>query len=186
MPPPKKAAKKSAKKAGKQDPEVRGANHLRRAFEHMGRLEVLQATLKASAAEAITALANLAQQEVQRGKNKDAADLLRASEHLSFAALAGDGSAGGRLTAELKHSIAEHFAELTRRADELWEEKEQHASLLAAIYRSARKSAAEAFKSRAYHRALELARAAEVLAHIKEHEPHNLATGKKNLKLKAA
>src|ERR1035437_582937 len=141
MPPAKKAAKKAPKKAAKHHPDKQHeANDLRRAYEHMGRLEVLQKSLKSSAAEAVSALAKLAQRELESGHNKDTADLLRASEQLSFAALAGASSEGVRLSAELEHSITEHFDELTRRADEHWEDERQHSRDLPAIYQSSRKS----------------------------------------------
>ena len=84
MPPPKKAAKKSA--AHHHD-KPHQTNDLRRAYEHMGRLEVLRKSLEASTADAVGVLAKLAQNEIGAGHNKDAADLLRASEHLSFAVL---------------------------------------------------------------------------------------------------
>jgi hypothetical protein len=156
VPPPKKAAKKAA---GHHHDRHRQANDLRRAYEHMGRLEVLQKSLKSSSADAVDALTKLAQKEIEGGHNKDAADLLRASEHLSFAVPADDSPRGGLRSTELVQSISEHFDELTRRADEHWEDQERHSSILARLYQSSRKNAVKA---------LECARAAEALAHVKQ------------------
>jgi hypothetical protein len=191
MPPPKKAAKKSAKKAAKKtaghyNDKHRQANDLRRAYEHMGRVAVLRQTSTSSAADAVAELTTLAQQAIKAGHNKDAADLLRASEHLSFAILAGEVAGDVRVSAELKETITEHFDELTQRAEEHWQEDEERSSTVARIYQSARDSATKAFKARAYHQALEYVRAAEALAHVKQHVPLKLESGNKNLRLKSA
>lgn len=186
MPPPKKAAKKAPKKSvGHHHDKHHQANDLRRAFEHMGRLEVLRGSLKTSAADTVGVLVRLAQKEIEGGHGKDAADLLRASEHLSFAVLAGDSSAIGRISAELKRSITEHFDELMRRAEEHWEDKEQHSSTLAGLYEGSGKSAFKAFKAGAYHQALEFARAAEALAHVREDGQRKLEKGDGKLQLES-
>ncbi|WP_353072475.1 hypothetical protein [Tunturiibacter gelidiferens] len=191
MPPPKKAAKKTAKKAAKKTAghhhdKYHQANDLRRAYEHMGRVAVLRQSSKSSTTDAVAELTTLAQRAIKDGHSKDAADLLRASEHLTFAVLAGEVSGVVRISAELKQSITEHFDELRQRADEHWEEEEEHSNILAGIYQSSRNSAAKAFKTRAYHQALEFARAAEALAHVKQHGPLKLERGHKNLQLKSA
>jgi hypothetical protein len=191
MPPPKKAARKAAKKAAKKasghhHDKHHQAKDLRRAYEHMGRVAVLRQSSKSSATDAIAELTALAQRAIKDGHSKDAADLLRASEHLSFALLAGEISGIVRVSAELKESITEQFDELTRRADEHWEEEEEHSSILTEIYQSARNSATKTFKTRAYHQALEFARAAEALAHVKQHGSLKLESGSKNLQLKSA
>jgi hypothetical protein len=182
MPPPKKAAKKTA---GHHHDKHHQANDLRRAYEHMGRLAILRQSSKSSTADAIAELTTLAERAIRDGHNKDAADLLRASEHLSFAVLAGEVSGVVRISAELKQSITEYFDELTRRADDRWEEEAQHSNILAGIYQSSRNSAAKALKAHAYHQALEFARAAEALAHVKQHGPLKLERGHKNLQLKS-
>jgi hypothetical protein len=176
MPPPKKTAKKAAKKAAKKSAghrygEHHQANDMRRAYEHMGRLQVLGKLLKTSARDAVDALSELAHKQIEGGYNKDAADLLRASEHLSFAFLAEDDSP---VSAELEQSISEHFDELMRRADEHSEDQERHSSVLAGLYQSFRKSALKAFKDRAFHQALEFVRAAEALAHVKQNGPEQV------------
>jgi hypothetical protein len=97
------------------------ANDLRRrTCEPKGRIEVLRKSLKSSIAEAFAELTMLAQREIEGGKNKDAADFLRASEHLSFAVIAGETLTGGRISSEHERSITEHFDECTRKADEHW------------------------------------------------------------------
>lgn len=191
MPPLKKAAmkavKRAARKAASHDHGKRHqANELRRAYEHMGRIAVLRQSSKLSATDGVAELTALAQQAVRDGHSKDAADLLRASEHLSFAVLAGGVSGGVRVSAELKESITEQFDELTQRADEHWEEEEEHSSILTGIYQSARNSATKTFKARGYYQALEFARAAEALAHVKQHGSLKLENGRKNLQLKSA
>jgi hypothetical protein len=187
MPPPKKAAKKAAKKTpDHHNDRHHQANDLRRAYEHMGRVAVLRKSSNSPMADAVAELTNLAQRAIKDGQSKDAADLLRASEHLSFAMLAGDVSGVVSISAELKQSITEHFDELTRRADEYWEEEDEHSNILAEIYQSSRNSAAKAFKARSYHQALEFARSAEALAHVKQHGPLKLERGHKDLQLKSA
>ncbi len=189
MPPPKKAAKKAPKKAAKKKPghhhdKHHQSNEVRRAFEHLGRVAILRNSLKSPRAEAVAGLTTLAQQAINDGDSKNAADLLRASEHLSFAILAGGVAGEVRISAELKQSITEHFDELTRKADEHW--KEEHPDMLAEIYQGARESAANALKTHAYHQALEFARAAEALAHVKRQDPLKLERANKNLQLKSA
>ena len=191
MPPPKKAVKKAVKKsakkaAGHHHDKHHQAKDLRRAYEHMGRLQVLESALTSSAADAVGVLARLAQHAVEGGNHKGAADLLRASEHLSFAALADKRPDTVRLAAELESSIEEQYVDLSRRADDHWEDNGQQSVLVTAIYERARNSAAKAFKNGAYHRALEFARAAEALAHVDQQDFEKLVTGKKSLKFKAA
>jgi hypothetical protein len=189
----KKAAKKVAKKAAKKTPghphdKHHQADDLRRAYEHMGRLEALRGSLGSSTVESIAALTRLAQRAIDAEQNRDAAELLRASEHLSFAALAsGPGSGrGGRISTELQQSIAEQFEDLTRRADQHWSGGGKSASILVQLYKSARENASQAFDTGAYHQALEFARAAAALAHVSPDAPHRLTNGQTHLRLKGA
>lgn len=187
MPPPKKSAKKAAKKAaGHHHHKHHQENDLRRAYEHMGRTAILRQASKSSRMDAVAELTSLAQQAIKDGHSKDAADLLRASEHLGFAVLAGEVSGVVRVSADLKEAITDQFDDLTRRADEHWEEEEAHSQTLTAIYEGSRESATRAFKVRAYYQALEFARAAEALAHVKLHDSPQLESGRKNLQLKSA
>jgi hypothetical protein len=191
MPPPKKAAKKAAKKAtkkaaGHHHDKHHQANDLRRAYEHMGRVAVLRQASRSSGTDTVAELTTLAQQAIKDGHSKDAADLLRASEHLTFAVLTGEVSGLVHVSADLKESITEQFDDLARRADEHWQEDEEHSNTLTEVYEASRKSATSAFKARVYHQALEFARAAEALAHVKQHVPPKLERSHKNLQLKSA
>jgi len=185
MPPPKKPAKKAAKKTAKHHPGHRQASDLRRAYEHMSRVEILQRSLKPSDAKVVTTLATLAREQLEAGNNQQAADLLRAAEHLSIAALTDQVSKKVRLSDELVQSITEHFNELTGRSEEHWLKHEGQLGVFTAIYKSTRKNATVAFKHRAYHQALELARATEALAHVSPHGAHKMKRGEKVLRLTA-
>jgi hypothetical protein len=152
MPPPKKVAKKAAKKAAKKTAchhrdKHHQANDLRRAYELMGRVAVPRQSSKSPPTDAVAELTALAQPAIEDGHTEDAADLLRASEHLSFAVLAGEVSGIVRVSAELKESITDQFDELTRRADEHWREAEEHSSILTWIYQSVRNNATKALKA---------------------------------------
>jgi hypothetical protein len=185
MPRPKKAAKKVAKKAAKHSPGHRQTNDLRRAYEHMSRVEILQRSLKPSDAKVVTTLATMAREQLEAGNNQQAADLLRGAEHLSIAALTDQVSKKVQLSGELVQSITEHFNELTGRAEEHWLKHEEHLGVFTAIYKSTRKNAAAAFKHGAYYQALEFARATEALAHVSPHGAHKLKRGEKVLRLTA-
>ena len=185
MPPPKKAAKNAAKKAAKHPPGHRQANDLRRAYEHMSRVEILQRSLKPSDAKVVKTLATLAREQLEAGNNQQAADLLRGAEHLSIAALADPISNKVQLSDDLVQSITEHFNELTGRAEEHWLKHEEQPGAFTSIYKSSRKSATAAFKHGAYYQALEFARAIEALAHLNSHGAHKLKRGEKVLRLNA-
>ncbi len=129
-------------------------------------------------------LTKLAQGAISGGHNKEAADLLRASEHLGFALLGGNDRFGGNVSPQLERSIAEHFDELMHRAEKHWKEGKR-SSILREIYASSCESASRAFRARAYHQALEFARASEALAHVKLHGPLELGSGHKTLRLES-
>lgn len=179
MTPPKKAAKKAAEKAIKHHPEHHQSSDLRRAYEHMSRVGILQKSLKLSDAKVVTALATLARQHLENGRNQEAADLLKGAEHLSFAALADQESKKVQLSVELVQSITGHFNELTQRAEKHWKECEEGPDVLTVIFKSSLKNAIRALKHGAYHEALELARAAESLADVKRQGPHKQKRSKK-------
>lgn len=182
MPPPKKAAKKAAKKSAKHPDQKHHAGHheandLRRAYEHLGRVESLERTLPGGFGEAVSLLKGMAQAEINAGHAKDAADLLRGAEHLSFAALAGESARDHKLVSPLPEAIAEKFDELNRRADEHWNYQEERPEVLTVLYQSARKGAVKAYKASHFFKALEFARAAEALAHVKSHASLKLTSG---------
>lgn len=181
--PPKKAAKKSVKH---HDPKRHEAKDLRRAYEHLGRVEILQLALRQTHVKHVTTLAALAEQELQSGHIKDAADLLRAAEHLSFAALAGDNAKVAEVSKDLENAIAEEFEHLTLKAEEHWEHDEERHGVVAALYESSLKSSKKALQQGTYRQALELMRAAEALAHVKKHGPNEVQDVREKLELSAS
>ena len=176
--PPKKTAKH-------HDEKRHEANDLRRSYEHLGRVEILQRTVQPSSGDCVSTLAALAQQEVQSGHEKAAAELLRAAEHFSFAALASDSAKGPQLSKNLESAIREEFDRLTTKATERWEHDEERNIAPSTIYKSAVQGANKALKLGNYHQALEFARAAEALTHAKQHGQRLLKSGKERLKLSA-
>ena len=140
------------------------------AYEHFGRIDILEGGLAGSPFVEVSALANLAQQQLDAGHGQNARNLLCAAEHLSFAALAPKESA--RLTshipAELKAAVAAELRRLTQNAEQRWSEtaNEVNRAVIETIYAGALKQARDAFDQGAYRPALQLARAAEALAHV--------------------
>ena len=182
MPPPKKAAKKAAAKHA--DPKHHETKDLRRAYEHLGRVEILQRASGQNDKD-VTTLAALAQKELKAGHAKDAADLLRAAEHLSFAALGATASKATGLSPKLEEGIKNEFEHLCDKAEEHWEhedEADRHREVVS-LYRSSLDAAKKAHQHGSYRQALELARGAEALAHVKKHVPDELPSGKDHLKL---
>jgi hypothetical protein len=172
MMPAKKAAKKAAKKMAKKSPQHLPSHDLRRAYEHLGRVDILEGALAGTHFVQVSALATLAQQQLAAGHARGAADLLRAAEHICFAALAPEDRPGAvaMVSPELKSAIAAELNRLTSHAEERWTESEsdedQAHETIAAIFGAALDLAAAAFARGAYRPALELARAAEALAHV--------------------
>ena len=180
--PPRKAAKKAAKKTARHPAHPHSAHHIRRAYEHLGRIEVLEGALAGSSFRDVTALAALAQQQLLAGHAREAADLLRAAEHLSFAALAPHDiarAANTRVSPDLKAAIAAEFEHLLDRARQHREEAHWNpqnvprnsppnaSSLtLSALYARILEQAQRAYAAAAYRPALELARAAEAICHV--------------------
>ena len=166
--PPKRAAKKAAKKAANH-----GFQHdLRRAYEHLGRVDILEGALAGAHFVQVSALATLAHQQLAAGHARDAANLLRAAEHICFAALAPEDRPGAieLVSAELKTAVAAELNDLIRRAEERWVAPESHedeaGDAIAAIYTTALNQALTEFARGAFRPALELARAAEALTHV--------------------
>lgn len=181
--PPKKAAKKAAAKHA--DPKHHEAKDLRRAYEHLGRVEILQRALQPASGGDVVPLVALAEQELGKGHRKDAADLLRAAEHFSFAALAPAEQQLNGISEELVKIVIDEVEHLTRRAIEHWDERgedEPHASLEIHFRRSLQ-TAKAAIAARKYRQALELARGAEALAHMRKHGSDELEDGRARTKL---
>ncbi len=181
--PPKKAAKKAASKHA--DPKHHERKDLRRAYEHLGRVEILQKNVSESASKDVHTLVRLAEQELGKGHRKDAADLLRAAEHFSFADLASTGAQAGKVSGELSDVIQEEFEHLARKVQERWDESEEdeHHAPLTALFQKVLKSAPKAMDAGEYRKALELARGAEALAHVTRHGTDELDGGSPQPKL---
>lgn len=168
--PPKKAVKKAATKTAKKSAHRYPSHDLRRAYEYLGRVDILEGALSGVHFRHVSALAKLAEKQVSVGQGRDAVDLLRAAEHICFAALAPEEHSGTvpLVCTELRAEIATELIDLTRRAEEYWssaEEGEPHETL-AAIYAAVLDQSLLNFNSGAYRPALELARAAEAIAHV--------------------
>ena len=181
--PAKKAAKKVAAKHA--DPKHHEAKDLRRAYEHLGRVEILQRALEPKNTKDIHSLVGLAEHELGKGHRKDAADLLRAAEHFSFAALANTKSKSSGVSQEIIDIATEEVGHLTRKANEHWDEHDEgeHRPSVTALFYSSLESAATALNSGMYRQALELARGAEALAHVRKHGPDELVGEKTRPKL---
>jgi hypothetical protein len=168
--PTKKAVKKTTKKMARKSPLP--SQDVRRAYEHLGRVDILEGALAGVHFVQVSALVTLAQQQLAAGHAHDAADLLRAAEHICFAALAPEDRLGAveMVSSDLKAAISAELNQLRRRAEDRWNdsnaEDDQAHETIAAIYSAALDEAALAFGRGAYRPALELARAAEALSHI--------------------
>lgn len=159
---PKKAAKKVAKKAAKKAPGHRLGQDTRRCYEHFGRVSTLMRLVPEK--ENVARLVALAQELLRLGSAKEAAEALRAAEHLSFGILAAGGRAD-RVSDALLEALRSEYSDLLERAKERAEEHELSgpaARLLSVM----RKLAVQAFKAERYRAASELARGAEALTHI--------------------
>ena len=185
----KKAAKKSAKKAAKKSPGHHGKHHegkdLRRAYEHLGRLSVLEPGLVAAVVGQLKQLTDMAQVMLIAGEQKSAADLLRAGEHLAFGTMASSAKASG-LGEELEAAINAEYEHLVDKADEHWTKHEdERPAGIEAIYESMAVAAQAAFHKGAYRRALEFVRGAEALAHVRGDVGPTLGeSGQKTMTLK--
>jgi len=188
--PPKKAPQKAPKKAAKKAPKHHDKKHegkdLRRAYEHLGRLQVLDLSVPATVGTQIGTLTRLAQQSINAGEHKSAADLLRAGEHLAFGSLASVSKAT-KLGEELETAINAEYEHLMDKAAEHWERHgDERPDGVEELYDTMLEAASVAYGRSAYRRALEFARGAEALSHVHKGEPVRLqdggATKRKKLK----
>ena len=166
----KKVAKKAAKKAAKKGARPQG-HDLRRAYEHLHRVNILHDRLSEQSLAQIDTLTRLAQNALGVGDDRSAADLLRAAEHLTFGSLAtsaGDPSVSASLTSAA-HAEYDHLLE---RAAAHWEERSGASPRgVASVYRSMLAEARSAMNAGALHRGLEFARGAEALTHVEARPP---------------
>ncbi len=148
-------------------------HHLRRAYESLGRIDILEGALAGPSYDNVSALLELARQKMAADQPEDAADLLRAAEHLCFAALAPHtAGVAPQFPAELIAAVTAEFESITRSAEVNWSESDIDSDLhfalqhgpVAAIYATTLEDARRAFARDAYRPALQLARAAEDLA----------------------
>lgn len=176
---PKKVAKKSPKHGDKKH---EAGKDLRRAYEHLGRLGALKESLPTTIVTRLGRLTTLAETNLKDGDDKNAADLLRAGEHLAFAALASKAKEQ-RLSDALLDAIHAEFEHLS---DKTEEHREKHGdampSEIVALYDTMLAAASESFEKGAYRRALEFARGAEALAHVRGDEVKKLDEGGKKVK----
>ena len=159
--PLKKAAKKAPAKSALKHDE---GKDLRRVHEHQGRVLALHTAVGKHGADVKT-LTELAERELEGSHFKDAADLFRVAEHLSFGMIASE-KADADISEALKKSLTEEFENKRGQAAEHWRES----ATLSALYEKTLDRAQSAFDNGAYRRALELVRAAEALAHVHLHE----------------
>ena len=158
MPPPKKTAKKAVKKS----PGQRHGQDLRRAYEHFGRVGTLLPLL--SETDAVVRMSTLARAFLGSGQAKDAAEVLRAAEHLCFGTLASEAKPE-TITEQLSSLAQAEYASLLERAD-------HHAAAghmappVEKMFLLMRKAAVRAFKAGQYRAASELARGTEALSHV--------------------
>jgi hypothetical protein len=146
----------------------RSSSDLRRAYEHLARIDILEGALSGLAFCDVSTLVALALSELAARRDSEAADLLSAAEHISFAAQAPRGYAVSAMHVfrELRRAIEAEFVTLVRRAEVFRAERAARHGILAELCIRNLQQAQDAFAERHFGRALELARAAELLAQI--------------------
>ncbi len=173
--PEKRTAKKAAKKGAPGRVHSSVAD-LQRAYQHLGRIEILEGALAGAEFVHVSTLNQLAQQQLIDGYTRNAADLLHASEHICFASLAPNRATVTLVSLELKRTIAGEFEQLMRRSEEQWakEDTPGQRAILQEIFTRALIQARGAFERADYRRALEFARAAEALSNIGKGLPSSM------------
>jgi hypothetical protein len=180
--PEKKSAKKAAKKSAGDHGKHHEGKELRKAYEHLGRLSVLEPGLPAAVVAQLKKLTELAQVTLHAGEQKSAADLLRAGEHLAFGSLASTAKAVG-LGEELEAAINAEYEHLVDKADEHWNRhEEERPAGIEELYESMAVAGQAAYHKGAYRRALEFVRGAEALSHVHGGGAPLLDEGKKKVK----
>jgi hypothetical protein len=186
--PAKKAAKKSAKKAAKKAPGKHHEHHtgkdLRRAYEHLGRLEALESLLPSAVLAQIATLTEVSRHTLQAGDARSSAELLRACEHIAFGALAAN--SGESVNEELSDAIGKHFEKLREDAIDTWDEHgEDSTPNIRDAFEWAFSMADTAHQKRNFRRAMEMIRAANALAQVRgDAMPELLSTEKTKKRLK--
>lgn len=151
------------------------ASELRCAYESLGRIEILEGALAGSPFVDVTALANLAQQQLGAGYTRNATDLLQSAEHLCFAALAPAHVTDSLVNPDLRRAITLEFETLMRQAEERWHEDERtDRRVIEDLFARTLDQARRAFTRGGFRPALEFARAADALSCVREGLPATL------------
>ena len=167
-PPPHDNPHKPGKKHARKSDDKAAAKHLRRAYEHLGRIEALQTITQG---DSIATLVRLAQSSIDQDDSRPAADLLRAAEHLSFATFAAQAKSSISISADLEEAIRREFRKLLEHAEE---HDLPQSSTLEILLRHTIDEARTAFDNTNFRQALELARAGEALASVRERDADKL------------
>jgi len=155
--------------AAKAAPIHGNGEDLRRAYEYLARIDILEGALSGASFCDVSSLVALALRALAAGRSREACDLLRTAEHISFAAQAPAGYSASaiRVCEELGEAIEAEFDLLIRRAELMREQRSspRHGQLPDLCARTLT-DAREAYAEQAFGRALELARAAALLANL--------------------
>lgn len=174
------APKKAPKKAPAHHDLHKAGKDARRTYEHLGRVQAL-APLATAEQDSIGILVSAADEAFRSDHFKSSADLLRAAEHLCFAALVQTGSF--RISPDMIASVEEELEHLRQRAADHAADED----LPPALHKISTRMWKEmeiALRQASYGRALELARGAEALAHVRHAGPKKLDTDERPKRLR--
>jgi hypothetical protein len=161
---PKKAVKKAAAKMSDNHGGKKDAQDARRTFEHLGRVRSILSRVT-GARGAIQSLVSVADHNLCSQHYRESANLLRAAEHLSFADLLSDDRQ--RVSPDLLRAIEDELSHLLDRAREHGE-AEDAPTMIRELYGRMTSEAKAALRRGSYGAALELARGAEALTHVRD------------------
>ena len=161
----KKALKKAAKKSFGKHHKHEDGKDLRRAYEHLGRLESLESVFPKNVPEQIAALTDLSRRTLQEGDARSSAELFRACEHIAFGVLSPDSK--DSVNGALRDAIGKQYDKLHEEALEEWENRgDRSAVTISRVFRWALSMAESAYANESFRRSLEMIRAAAVLARV--------------------
>lgn len=185
---PKDHEKKHEKEGKKHGPEGKDGKDLRRAYEHLGRVETLRLVGGASAGhQFVNDLVLFAEHALRDGVAcKDAAEALRAAEHASFAVLMEKGERQVHVAdPRLATAIQSELEKLKEKIDE----GRQVEKPLHHLQQAFLDAAEQAYRLQHYRQALEWTRGAAALSHVhdapKKPKPLKAPDEKKRKKLAA-
>ena len=142
----------------------------------MGRVQLLVTLLDGEQSKSVQTLGKQAELSLGAGDAKSSADLLRAAEHFAFGTLALAATPDESLAETTLATVREEYEHLRMRAEEYGEGVELPRAV-GAIAKRMSKSAAAAMKAKLYRAALEMARGAEALAHVRLGNDRTLGPG---------